>query len=106
MTPVSVMPFSASSLPRDFSWLRSAPRPNADDVDAYTQVIAQAEGYAPDALPARLHDEAELQLWTWQAETRGGSTEPRAARRVRRNTAAAPAVEISGVERLPRYGAI
>lgn len=82
--PVPVMPFSASSLPSGFSWLRSAPQPSADDVDAYTQCIAQAEGYAPDAMPPRLHDEAELQLWTWQAETREGSAEKRTSRRGRR----------------------
>lgn len=101
------MPFSASSLPRGFSWLRTAPRPSADDVDAYTQCIAEAEGYAPNETPARLHEEAELQLWTWQAEPREASAAPRAARRVRRSPTASAAVATSaiqaGVEKSERW---
>ena len=64
-----VMSLSATSLPRGFSWLRGTPRPSADEVDLYTHLIADAEGYTAESPPPRLHDEAELQLWTWQAET-------------------------------------
>ena len=64
------MSLSVSSLPPGFSWLRPAYRPSDQEVDAYAHIIANAEGYPPELCDARLHDEAELQLWIWRTETR------------------------------------
>jgi hypothetical protein len=61
---------SVSSVPPGFSWLRPAYRPSDQEVDAYAHIIANAEGYPAEASAARLHREAELQLWIWRNETR------------------------------------
>ena len=73
------MPFSASSLPPGFSWLRSAPRPTAQEVSAFAHLIANAEGYPSEPANSHLLEEAELQLWTWRADRRKRAEKRRAA---------------------------
>lgn len=79
------MAISISALPPGFSWLRATYRPSAEEVAAYAEVIALAEGQPELAADAHLRQEAELQLWIWRTETRTRSpqaTRPRAGRRV------------------------
>jgi hypothetical protein len=64
------MPRSVASVPRGFSWLSPLYRPSDEEVDAYAHIIANAEGYPGETNAARLHREAELQLWIWRAENR------------------------------------
>lgn len=74
-----------SDLPPGFSWLRATYRPSAEEVAAYAEVIAHAEGQPELAEDIQLREEAELQLWIWRTETRTRSprpTRPRAGRRV------------------------
>lgn len=74
-----------SALPPGFSWLRATYRPSAEEVAAYAEVIARAEGQPELAADVQLREEAELQLWIWRTETRTRSprpTRPRAVRRV------------------------
>jgi hypothetical protein len=61
---------SVTPVPSGFSWLRPAYRPSNQEVDAYAHIIANAEGYPGESSAARLHREAELQLWIWRNETR------------------------------------
>jgi hypothetical protein len=56
--------------PPGFSWLRPAFRPTDQEVEAYAHIIADAEGCPSASIGARLHREAELQLWIWRTETR------------------------------------
>lgn len=72
------MALSVSTLPPGFSWLRATCRPSPQEVDAYAQIIAEAEGRPSDEPDAQLHDQAELQLWIWRTETRRRT--PRTAR--------------------------
>jgi hypothetical protein len=74
-----------SALLPGFSWLRATYRPSAEEVAAYAQVIALAEGQPELASDDHLRQEAELQLWIWRNETRTrspGAPRPRATRRV------------------------
>lgn len=72
-----------SALPPGFSWLRATYRPSAEEVAAYAEVIALAEGQPEMADDAHLQDEAELQLWIWRTENRTRSPGPRRPRAVR-----------------------
>jgi hypothetical protein len=79
------MAISNSALPPGFSWLRATYRPSAEEVAAYAEVIALAEGQPELAADVHLREEAELQLWIWRTETRTRSPRtprPRAVRRV------------------------
>lgn len=81
-TPLkNVMPSIPSSLPSDFSWLRACDRPTALEVDAYTHIIAHAEGFPPASEARRLREEAELQLWIWRTENRQNTRHRRSAPR-------------------------
>jgi hypothetical protein len=62
------MAISITSLPPDLAWLHPAHRPTDQEVDAYAHMIANIEGYPEDENTARLHREAELQLWIWRSE--------------------------------------
>lgn len=73
------MALSVSSLPSGFSWLRATYRPSAQEIDAYMEVIAKAEGRPWPIDDSHLHDEAELQLWIWRTETKKRA--PRSPRR-------------------------
>jgi hypothetical protein len=64
------MSLSLASLPPGFAWLLPAYRPSDQEVDAYAHIIANAEGYPGETSAARLHREAELQLWIWRTETK------------------------------------
>lgn len=64
------MPLSIASLPPEFSWLHPAHRPTDQEIDTYAHMIANVEGYPGEDSAARLHREAELQLWSWRAENR------------------------------------
>ena len=64
------MPLSIASLPPDLAWLHPAHRPTDQEVDAYAHIIANVEGYPEGENTARLHREAELQLWIWCSENR------------------------------------
>src|SRR5688572_31968167 len=64
------MPLSLASLPPDFSWLHPVHRPTDQEIDAYAHMIANVEGYPEAENAARLHREAELQLWIWRSENR------------------------------------
>ncbi len=68
-----------SALPPGFSWLRATCRPSAEEVAAYAEVIAYAEGHPDLAGDTGLQHEAELQLWIWRTESRLRS--PRTRRR-------------------------
>lgn len=78
------MAISNSTLPPGFSWLRATYRPSSEEVAAYAEVIALAEGQPELAADVQLREEAELQLWIWRTETRTRSpraSQPRAVRR-------------------------
>lgn len=72
------MTTSLPALPPGFSWLRATYRPSAEEVAAYAEVIAFAEGNPDLAGDSGLQHEAELQLWIWRTESRMRS--PRARR--------------------------
>lgn len=64
------MALTLSSLPAGLDWLRPTYRPSTEEVTAYAEFIAVAEGHPDRATDDHLRDEAELQLWIWRAETR------------------------------------
>jgi hypothetical protein len=64
------MATSNSARPPGFGWLRATYRPSAEEVAAYAEVIARAEGQPELATDVHLREEAELQLWIWRTETR------------------------------------
>ncbi|MBL9213116.1 MAG: hypothetical protein JNL92_21820 [Opitutaceae bacterium] len=68
-----------SALPPGFSWLRATCRPSREEVAAYAEAIAVAEGHPDLAGDSGLQHEAELQLWIWRTESRTSS--PRMRRR-------------------------
>ncbi len=74
------MAISISALPPGYSWLRATYRPTSEEIAAYAEVIALAEGQPDLAHDAHLQDEAELQLWIWRTETRTRSPRPRRMR--------------------------
>lgn len=78
------MAISISAPPPGFSWLRATYRPSAEEVAAYAEVIALAEGQPELAADAHLRQEAELQLWIWRTETRRRSPRRSRSRTVRR----------------------
>jgi len=80
------MAFRTTSHPPGFAWLRATYRPSADEVSAYAQFIATAEGDPGRAGDSRLRNEAELQLWIWRDETRA---RPQRGRRRQEPTALA-----------------
>jgi hypothetical protein len=86
---VPPMPARASSLPPDFSWLRSTYRPSDQEVDTFAHLIAHREGYPSADGNSRLFDEAELQLWAGRTEERKRSSKPRGAARGKSNAVAA-----------------
>lgn len=68
--PPSAMATHISALPPGFSWLRATCRPSFEEVAAYAQFIAAAEGHPDLAGDSGLQHEAELQLWIWRTESR------------------------------------
>lgn len=68
--PPSAMASRISALPPGFSWLRATCRPSIEEVAAYAQFIAVAEGHPDSAGDSGLQHEAELQLWIWRTESR------------------------------------
>lgn len=69
MHPIA-MSLSSSPSPPGGPWLRAAYRPSPQEIEAYAQIIADAEGVPDQSETARLLDEAELQLWAWRTENR------------------------------------
>lgn len=82
------MALHLSSLPPGLDWLRPTYRPSAEEVAAYAEFIAVAEGHPDRAADDHLREEAELQLWIWRAETRKRSPRPARPRAVPKLAAA------------------
>ena len=56
-------------LPPELAWLPKDSRPSPQEVETYAHLIANAEGDRFES-PEAVLQQAELQLWVWNAEQR------------------------------------